>query len=71
MSTERPVISNPRKATVKHRLFAALASLIAAGFKQDSAIYQKTHLQYAGRHGKHNGRTRGAFGKCHNRPLAS
>ena len=56
---------------MKSRLFAALASLVAAGFKQDSAIYQKTHLQYAGRHGKHNGRTRGAFGKCHNRPLAS
>ena len=51
-----------RPATVRGRLQAALAALMATGMSADSHAFTSVQRQYAGRHGKHNGRTNGAFG---------
>lgn len=68
---ELPTSNQRPKATIARRMIAAIAALAAAGIDKESAIYARTHAQFAGRHGKHNGRTKGAFGRCHNRPAAS
>jgi hypothetical protein len=56
-----PKMTQKRPATLRGRFQAAMAALsprISAG----STMWDDTARQFAGRHGKHNGRTKGAFG---------
>lgn len=61
--SSNPVMTNKRPATARKRFFAALSNLAAMGTTPASPTWKATAAAYAGRHGKHNGRTKGAFGQ--------